>query len=261
MPVKLANQLARLTTDQRATVTYEANVDATGVIPAAATWNSWAGNPLVLPGSTIGTGGTLSFSFFAGAPLYAFSAAEISNATQALAIWSGIANVHFVYNSDPTVANVVFVHAFDTFQGATLPKGTAEQTKLQQITATPGEFRVNEAIIGLDKTTTNTPGDGLLSYGDFTSYTVEGGYGIDTLVHEVGHLMGLGHTGPYNGTVDVVNDPNNQSDVRNWSIMSYVDEQITTAKYFGTNSPTYFFGPFDRANHRGRHGDPASRDI
>ena len=85
----------------------------------------------------------------------------------------------------------------------------------------------------MDNTTTRVGGG--LAYGDFTSLTIEGGYGFDVLVHEVGHLVGLGHTGPYNfNVIPALNRPappnqNNQSDARVWSIMSYIDPNATNS--------------------------------
>ncbi len=52
-------------------------------------------------------------------------------------------------------------------------------------------------------------------------------------MHEVGHLIGLGHGGPYNGDVDPATQQYGPLDSRLWSIMSYISPDDQTAKYYG----------------------------
>jgi Ca2+-binding RTX toxin-like protein len=73
------------------------------------------------------------------------------------------------------------------------------------------------------------------------------------LVHEEGHMLGLGHGGPYNGNVNAGTQQFSAFDSRLWTLMSYIDPFDTTAKYYasypvtGTNwgvSPDgYYYEP------------------
>ncbi len=61
------------------------------------------------------------------------------------------------------------------------------------------------------------------TWSELDSFTAYGGYGVDSVVHEIGHVLGLFHTGPYNGNVDPLTQQFNATDSRQWSIMSYID--------------------------------------
>ena len=51
-----------------------------------------------------------------------------------------------------------------------------------------------------------------------------GSYSFQTYVHEIGHALGLGHQGPYNGRADFPNDAAFRNDSWSLSIMSYFDQ-------------------------------------
>ncbi|HEY6661772.1 MAG TPA: M10 family metallopeptidase C-terminal domain-containing protein [Sphingomicrobium sp.] len=57
-------------------------------------------------------------------------------------------------------------------------------------------------------------------------------YSFQTYIHEIGHALGLGHAGYYNGTASYPNDARFQNDAWVTSIMSYFDQ----------NDNTYFAG-------------------
>lgn len=54
-----------------------------------------------------------------------------------------------------------------------------------------------------------------------TGWQAYGGYYLQTFIHEIGHAMGLGHAGNYNGAADFVPDAHYQQDSWQYSIMSY----------------------------------------
>ena len=68
-----------------------------------------------------------------------------------------------------------------------------------------------------------------------TSGTSIDSYSFQTYVHEIGHALGLGHQGAYNGNATYGTDETFSNDSWQLSIMSYFDQQenYTTAASFG----------------------------
>lgn len=54
--------------------------------------------------------------------------------------------------------------------------------------------------------------------------TTIGSYGFETYIHEIGHALGLGHQGDYNGSASYPSDATFFNDSRMLSIMSYFDQ-------------------------------------
>jgi serralysin len=73
----------------------------------------------------------------------------------------------------------------------------------------------------------------LASYG-----TTIDSYSFQTYVHEIGHALGLGHGGPYNGSANYGVDNLYQNDIWSYTIMSYFDQADAS---FGTYR--YVMGP------------------
>jgi Ca2+-binding RTX toxin-like protein len=102
------------------------------------------------------------------------------------------------------------------------------------------------------------------------SFTADGGYPVMTFLHEEGHAIGLGHAGPYNGDVTEKTQQFSAFDTRLWSIMSYIEPQTTTSKYFaqytvkGTswhgNDPTGLMSLDIQAAQR-LYGDPTTTPL
>ena len=66
----------------------------------------------------------------------------------------------------------------------------------------------------------------------------EGMYGIHTLVHELGHSLGLSHPGTYNGTGLYSRDALYAQDTRAYSVMSYFEASVLGARHFDFNVST-----------------------
>lgn len=73
----------------------------------------------------------------------------------------------------------------------------------------------------------------LASYG-----TTLDSYSFQTYVHEIGHALGLGHGGPYNGSATYGMDNAYSNDIWSYSIMSYFDQVDA-----GFGSYRYVMGP------------------
>lgn len=71
----------------------------------------------------------------------------------------------------------------------------------------------------LDFADVNVGLDWLATYG-----TAVGGYGFQTYLHEVGHALGLGHAGNYNGSAGFDGQAKFQNDSWQLSLMSYFDQ-------------------------------------
>ena len=54
-----------------------------------------------------------------------------------------------------------------------------------------------------------------------TGWQAYGDYYLQTYIHEIGHALGLGHAGNYNGSADFGTDAHYQQDSWQYSIMSY----------------------------------------
>jgi Ca2+-binding RTX toxin-like protein len=175
--------------------------------------------------ATPGTGG--------GTVKYWFDAAANWNNTEktiwegAFAQWSGIANISFSLADDAAAANITIQRlpnkqAYANFNtDANVPVGSSTIVKAP----------ASGAIVTID-TTWN--GYGPL---DGNSNAV-GGYPYSTVIHELGHIIGLGHSGPYNGAVNARQQQFGVYDTSLWSIMSYINPGDTGTTYYG-DYPVY----------------------
>jgi Ca2+-binding RTX toxin-like protein len=121
------------------------------------------------------------------------NATEQTIALAALNLWQQVANVTFVQTSGS--ANISFNH-----------DGTSQ--------AFTSGFWSGSGIISSE--TVDISSDWVNTYG-----TGLGSYSYQTYIHEIGHALGLGHQGPYNGSATYGTDNVYANDTWQYSVMSY----------------------------------------
>jgi Ca2+-binding RTX toxin-like protein len=169
--------------------------------------------------STSGTpGGNVTYWFDTTSN---WSIAEQDAFVSGLALWSAVADITFSPAADAASTDFTFIRGNDgSFQqfpnrfASTVGSGTESGPS-------------TGAFIEID-TTNTSHGTGPLG-GPFTD---GGGYPAATIVHEMGHLLGMGHAGPYNGEVDPSTQQFGPYDTLLWSVMSYIFPDVTTAAFF-----------------------------
>ncbi len=179
--------------------------------------------------TTAGTpGGTVTYYF---TPASNWSTTEQGWFTAGLALWSAVANITFVKTDTASNAGITFTRTNDggsyTYAiyspaiGACVTGGTVLGT-------------IVYASVNIDTIGT--------SFGPITGLASKGGFTVENLLHEEGHALGLGHAGPYNGSINVKTQQFSPYDNRRWSIMSYVDPGNTAAKYYSQTPVKGGFG-------------------
>ena len=222
-------------------ITYESAVDANGNVVAvdgfAPQGPRVAGSPPdYLPDvahkygiPTTGTsGGTVTFNF--NGPWTAPQEAQIADS---LALWSDIANIQFQF-----VASTNSSDPRQTYVDDINPPSTNDGTFTQDFEVSGsyvGTSTIAQVAGGGTNVQTSVPG-----WTDVGSFTQDGGYGITTMVHEDGHVLGLAHTGDYNapGNTAATFSQLSAYDSNQWSIMSYFSPSDTTAAYYNQSDVT-----------------------
>ena len=138
------------------------------------------------------------------------------------AFWSGIANITFQLAGNAADANITVVRGSDKkahanfHSSAEVPVGSATVVQAPE----------RGAIISVDTS--------VASYGPINLNSgTESGYVWSTLIHEVGHIVGLGHGGPYNFTVNPEQQQFGAYDSTLWSVMSYLSPSDPSTRYYG----------------------------
>lgn len=210
--------VASINSVQDQEVTFISGVDSSGrAAPISfGTWNY--DSPATYDGSagnnyttkfgpaTSGTGATITYAFDIASN---WTETEKSAFVATAHLWSAVANVTFI-EASPASAQVTLTRSND--EGAS---GGPDQFT----TATTGTNQLGVASTGSINIDTTVAAFGPLG----TSLSNYGGYPYTTLIHEWGHVLGLGHGGPYNAG-DVDETAYTSFDNVAWTIMSYNDQ-------------------------------------
>nr|WP_047165725.1 M10 family metallopeptidase C-terminal domain-containing protein [Sphingomonas sp. Y57] len=207
--------MASISSLQQTEVTFLSGINASGLLAGESYWTWNSDNPATYdPGNnitakfgpaTIGTGATISYAFDAASN---WNEAERSAFESTAALWSAVANVRFVESSAGS-AMVTLQRGTDggASGGRTFSSGTTGTADIG--TATRGRIEID----------TNTAGFGPLG----SSFSTYGGYPYTTLIHEWGHVLGLGHGGAYDESLDFGAPRYTNFDSLAWTLMSYND--------------------------------------
>ena len=166
--------------------------------------------------SATGTpGGNVRYWFDAASK---WTSAEKSALESGLALWQAEANISFSLAANEASANHTFyrdVGSKQAFAQAT--------TSVNSTVGSSNDGQVTKSRIVIDTS--------VASWSVETRFTA-GGYGWGTVVHEIGHMIGLGHGGPYNGDVDSATQQFSMYDTLLWSVMSYIKAADDNAQFF-----------------------------
>lgn len=228
--------ITTLLTNFDAQVTFVSGITSAAKVASTTFWTWRGNNPATFSGvsdsmkwgsttlSTQGTaGGNVTYWFDTASN---WTAAERTALISGLGLWSSVANITFSMASSAASANFQFLRGQDGSAYEAAPNSTSVAVG----SSTDGSVG-SGAYISID---TSTAGFGPIG----ASLSLYGGYPYQTLVHEIGHLLGLGHGGAYNGNVTSSTQQFSAYDSRLWTLMSYIDPWDTSAKYYSSYSVT-----------------------
>ncbi len=186
-------------------------INADGSLAATSYWTDNATTAHKWGSNTAGTAsGTITYSFSG------YDAAQQATLTECLSLWSSVCNVTFQ-----------FVQTGGALTLALGSNGEADTVDSYAQHGGPGRIATTTAsTLSIDPTQYGFELDG--------SFTTVDGYGIGTAIHEIGHVIGLGHAGDYNSSVTPSTDQFSAYDTRLWSNMSYIQPNDTTAKDYAS---------------------------
>jgi serralysin len=208
--------VADITPDQQTEITFISGVTPQGTNAATSfwTWNRNSNPPTYSsflsyeakwgPGRA-GTGGSLTIAF---APDSNWSATEQSAFTAAMHLWSAEANVTFNIVGDIALADVGIARTSDkAAQGGI---GNFDEGDI-------GTTHLGQALDGSITIDTSQFGFGPIG----AAFSSVGGYPWETIIHELGHVIGLGHAGAYDAAGSDTSPQLTAYDNTAYSLMSY----------------------------------------
>jgi hypothetical protein len=230
-------------------VSYLTGVAQNGSLTSSSYWGfngetarRWMTGTSAISGPAGGPGGTVTYYFDSASN---WNQAERASFVGGLDLWSAVANIQFAQASGAATADVVFYRGRDGGAYTSTPAYSGSGSMVGRIAGNSAGSQ-SQSEISIDTSQ--------VSWSHLDSFSQIGGYGISTIVHEEGHLIGLGHAGPYNGTVNPATQQNSAFDTRLWSTMSYIRPEDTQAKYsssypvsgtdWGHTSDFYYRAPY-----------------
>jgi serralysin len=157
--------------------------------------------------STYWDGPSRIFALSASGGLYA-DITQLTTTGQQLAMWA--------MEAWTTVTGIVFDTAIPA---ETTPKLRFYDTQSGANTSTRYSYSDPDAMATLTSASINISTDWLTSYG-----TEFGSYSLQSFIHEIGHALGLGHPGNYNGAATYGVDNLFTNDSWQMTVMSYLDQ-------------------------------------
>lgn len=207
--------MATINAAQETEVTYITGLSAGGTLVSQSFWTWNDDNPATYGGmnfaakfgsGTPGTGATISFGFDAASN---WTSTEQAAFASTAALWSAVANISFT-QENPSDADVVISRAND---------GTASAGQSRFIPSQTGSASFGRALDGTIEIDTSVPSFGPLG----AAFSEFGSYPYTVLLHEWGHVLGLGHGGAYDESLDISETALTNFDSRAWTVMSYIE--------------------------------------
>jgi len=149
-------------------------------------------------------------------------------------LWSAVANITFTQAQDQASADFLLVQSNTTGTNQSFPTLHLRPSIIGEPVVSPPSMPGDSALPRVTIGTDTAPLNGLFETSGF-----QGGDSYYAIVHELGHLIGLGHSGPVNSSQEG-NPPVDPAlqvqisvyDTMLWSMMSYVRPENSGAAFF-----------------------------